>query len=250
MTRVTRAAEILTSLRYLPLRDLDDAIAWPALVLSPHPDDESLGCGGLIAEACARGRELHIAWLTDGTRSHPNSKAWPRPRLRALREQEGRDAAAILGVPLSRLIFLGLADGEAPHQGPSFEAAASVITKLARNRHVRTILTTWEHDPHPDHVAANHLASAAAVSIGANLFSFPVWGWTLPDDRDLEAPAPAGFRLDITHRLAAKRTAIAAHRSQTSPLITDDPNAHYLEPSFLTRFYAPYEVFITAYQRN
>lgn len=243
---MTCAAEILTSLRHLPVRDLDGAIAWPALVLSPHPDDESLGCGGLIAEACARGRELHIAWLTDGARSHPNSKAWPRPRLRELREQEGRDAALILGVPPSRLTFLGFPDGEAPHQGPSFDAAASVITTLAQNRHVHTILTTWEHDPHPDHVAANRLATIAAASIGANLFSFPVWGWTLPDDQYLEAPAPAGFRLDITHRLAAKRTAIAAHRSQTSPLITDDPNAHHLEPTFLTRFYAPFEVFIAS----
>jgi LmbE family N-acetylglucosaminyl deacetylase len=243
---MTCAFEILTALRQLPILDLDQAIAWPALVLSPHPDDESLGCGGLIAEASARQREIHITWLTDGSRSHPNSKAWPTPRLRALREQEGRDAAAALGVPASRLTFLRLPDGSAPHQGPSFAAAATSITELAKLHKIRTILTTWQYDPHPDHVSANLLASAVCARIGACLFAFPIWGWTLPEDADIPAPLPTGFRLDISQRLPAKRAAIAAHRSQTSPLITDDPDGHYLEPALLARFYTPYETFIAS----
>ena len=58
------------------------------VVVAPHPDDESLGCGGLIVQALADGRAVRVVIVSDGCGSHPNSKAYPHERLRALRESE------------------------------------------------------------------------------------------------------------------------------------------------------------------
>ena len=79
-----RAADVLARMASLPFADVATiAGSGPILVLAPHPDDESLGCGGLIAQACAAGIEVHVAILTDGSMSHPNSAAFPAQRLLA-----------------------------------------------------------------------------------------------------------------------------------------------------------------------
>lgn len=46
-------------------------------VLAPHPDDESLGCGGALAAAVESGQDVTVVALTDGSGSHPKSKEFP-----------------------------------------------------------------------------------------------------------------------------------------------------------------------------
>lgn len=214
------------------------------LILAPHPDDESLGCGGMIAEACARGRPPVVAVLTDGTMSHPNSPSYPAPRLKALRETEARAAVKSLGLGADRLHFLGLRDAAAPTEGPEFEATVARLVQLIRDHDAGSILATWEHDPHPDHVAAYRLAAEAARITGVRLIAYPVWGWTLPANRCLPSRPTIGARLDIARHLPAKRRAIAAHVSQHAGLIADDPQAFYLAPHILAIHDRPFEVFL------
>jgi LmbE family N-acetylglucosaminyl deacetylase len=163
-----RAGEPLAALQRLQVGDR----RWitggqPLLVVAPHPDYETFGCGGLIAEASACGEVVHVAVLTDGTRSHPNSPTYPAPRLKALRVREARAATATLGVPNGRLHFFGLHDGEAPHDGPAFGVVADRLVALIRATGAATVCATWRLDPHPDHVAAHQRAAAAAARSGA-----------------------------------------------------------------------------------
>jgi LmbE family N-acetylglucosaminyl deacetylase len=242
---MTRAAAVLAAWRSLPLACLDRICGGrPLLVLAPHPDDESLGCGGLIAETCARGEIVHVAILTGGTRSHPNSKTHPAPRLKALREAEARAAVGTLGLPQKRLGFLALRDGEAPHDGPEFAAAVNRLAALIAAHDIGTVCATWRHDMHDDHVAAHLIAAAAAARTGARHFSYPVWGWTLPDEHELPDIAVRGVRLDIAHHLEAKRRAIAAHASQLGEAITDDLAGAVLPERLLVNCTQPYEVFL------
>ncbi|MFW8637553.1 PIG-L deacetylase family protein [Cribrihabitans pelagius] len=81
------------------------------MVLAPHPDDESLGCGALLARAFA-GAGAHVICLTDGCASHPRSRLWPPERLAALRQQEMARAIECLGGTTGDLTWLGLADAE------------------------------------------------------------------------------------------------------------------------------------------
>ncbi|MBV9655145.1 MAG: PIG-L family deacetylase [Acetobacteraceae bacterium] len=237
-------------MRALPVASYDTITGGgPVLVVAPHPDDESLGCGGLIARGCCLGRDLAVAVVTDGTGSHPRSRAYPAPRLRALRENEARAAVAALGLRADRLQFLGIRDTVSPHpdaEPDRFASAAERIAALARAIGAGAILAPWQHDPHGDHVSAHLLAAAAAKQTGARHLSYPVWGWTLPPGHELPDAPLAGYRLDIRAELPRKRAAIAAHASQTTRLIADDPEGFVMPPAFRALFDAAHEVFLHA----
>src|ERR1700733_997679 len=68
------------------------------LVVAPHPDDESLGCGGLISLSAQAGSSVYIVFVTDGAASHRNSTAWSPARLTAHRELKASRARACLGL--------------------------------------------------------------------------------------------------------------------------------------------------------
>jgi LmbE family N-acetylglucosaminyl deacetylase len=243
---VTRAADILSSLRQLPIATLDTITnSGSVMVLAPHADDESLGCGGLIAELVAKARPPMIVILTDGTGSHPLSREYPAPRLRALREQEALKAVTILGVPADHLVFLHLRDTATPKSGPKFLSTVGTIESHMRRHEIDVLCAPWLYDPHGDHEAAQLIASAAAMRTGATLLSYPVWGWLLEDDTRLPAVPIVGWRLDIRDHLELKRRAIAAHASQYSDLIVDDPTGFRLPAELLSAFDSPYEVFLS-----
>jgi LmbE family N-acetylglucosaminyl deacetylase len=231
-------------MRSLPISDLDSIVGGDTvLIMAPHPDDESLGCGGMIAECCARGRPPFVLILTDGTGSHPASAQYSPGRLRATREAEARAAVAALGLDADRIGFLRLPDTAAPHQGAAFEAAVATIIRIAERWGCRAVASPWRHDPHGDHLAAYRMATAVVERLHLRHISYPVWGWTLPPDKDI-AEHVDGARLDISAHLEAKRRAIAAYESQLGKLITDDPQGFSLAPQFLALFDQPYEVFL------
>src|ERR1700722_15819002 len=121
---MTPAREVISAIAKLPLGDLDRIAPFgTALITAPHPDDESLGCGGFIAESCARGRPPVVVVMTDGTASHPSSPTYPAPRLRALRERETSAALSILGLSSESLHFMRLRDSAMPRAGGPFDLA-------------------------------------------------------------------------------------------------------------------------------
>ena len=241
-----RAHQVHERFRMLPL-SADDAVlhAGRAMILAPHADDETLGCGGLIAELCERQRPPAVLVVTDGTGSHPGSRSWPAPRLRDLREAETLQAAASLGLPAADVGFLRLRDTAAPQDGPAFEAACAVISTEVRQRGCDTLLAPWLLDPHCDHEAVQKMARRVARGLRIRLLSYPVWGWLIDAGAELDVTPPIrGFRLDVTRHLARKRHAIRLHASQYSDLITDDPDGFRLPPALLSVFEQPCETFL------
>jgi LmbE family N-acetylglucosaminyl deacetylase len=242
---MSRAVDMLTSLRALPIADVETITNHGnVMILAPHADDESLGCGGLIAELVRRGRPPTIVIVTDGTGSHPLSRTFPAARLCALREREALKAVTILGVPASHLTFLRLRDTATPRSGPEFTSTVSILESLAGKYGCDVLCAPWIYDPHCDHEAAQLIAREAAMRIGAALLSYPVWGWLLPDDTPLPDVSVEGWRLDIRKHLELKRQAIASHASQYSDLIADDPNGFRLPTELLSILDSPYEVFL------
>lgn len=243
---MTTAADCHRAWRALPPGSLNDVIgSGTCLILAPHPDDESLGCGGLIAMCAAERRMPLVVVLTDGAGSHPNSSAFPAERLRAVRVAEVRAAVRCLGLPPDRLVLLNQPDTAAPQDGPGFTAVVTrLIGMLLREAACTAILAPWRHDPHCDHVAASRMAAAVAESVGIKHVAYPVWGWTLPARTAVPAAPAHGFRLDIGKFQAAKRAAVQAHQSQYGGLITDDPEGFRLPSALLAAFEGPFETFI------
>jgi LmbE family N-acetylglucosaminyl deacetylase len=239
-----RAADAQLAWAQLPFGDTETVFgSGRTLVLAPHPDDESLGCGGMIAELCRRGRPPGVVVLTDGTGSHAGSAATRRRALRRLREQEATEALCCLGLaPPCAPVFLRLRDTAAPHRGSLFEAAVARLCALAAD--CDTICAPWCHDPHCDHLAAHLMAASVVAQTGCRHVSYPVWGWTLSADTQLPDQPTGGWRLDISAVLIEKQYAIAAHRSQHGGVIDDDPNGFVLPAALLAVFARPYEVFL------
>lgn len=208
------------------------------LIVSPHPDDETFGCGMALAAAAAAGREIVLLLLTDGEGSHRGSIGYDREARIALRRAE-LDAALLALAPnrAIRVIRAGLADGRTRDRD-----AAETIDTLLQHRSIagaRTIWSTWARDPHCDHRTAGIIALMLAERIDASLWSFAVWG------RFGERPVPADLRRfhDNTHA-AAKRAAIAAHASQTTAMIDDDPAGFVMPPALVEHFATHPEIFV------
>jgi LmbE family N-acetylglucosaminyl deacetylase len=238
------AGELLEAAHSFPFHPLREKLEdRPFIVVAPHPDDESLACGGLIADACRQGLRGKVVIVSDGVGSHPNSKFYPPDRLRSLREGEARRAAAELGLRPEEILFLCLPDRFVPCEGEEAERAIGVIVHCVREIGARSLFVSWRHDPHCDHEASYRIAREVQRRVGElRLFEYVVWGPTLPPSTEVDTIG--GFRICIDHEaLEKKRRAIAAHRSQTSDLIDDDPAGFRFAQSELGRFDLPYEFF-------
>lgn len=240
-----RAEAALAAMAALPVVSFRAAFGdAPALILAPHPDDESLGCGGLIAEACRQACPPIVVVLTDGTMSHPRSRRFPHSQLGLLREREALAATAHLGLPPERVIFLRYPDTAAPSEGPSLQQAALRLADIVTAHGCGTVIASWEHDPHCDHEAAARIARTACQMTGARQLAYPIWGYTLPPEHPIEQDRVSGFRLNVAHQHERKLAAIMAHRSQYAGLIDDDPDGFQLDTTFIERFLTSTETFI------
>ncbi len=218
------------------------------LVVAPHPDDESLGCGGVIALLRQRGQAVSVLFVSDGSMSHPNSKRYPPEARRDLREREATEALEILGVFLGDIHFLRLPDTwvPVPTSEDFGEAVALVHKQLARLR-PQTVLVPWRRDPHGDHRATWHLLRAAVnqSKLSVRWLEYPIWVWesTQPDDLPTAADG-SWLRVNVSDALPLKKRAIAAHLSQTTQLIDDDPEGFTLDSEMIGHFTQPYEYFL------
>jgi LmbE family N-acetylglucosaminyl deacetylase len=237
--------EVLAAAHSLPFRPVRCALEdRPFVVVAPHPDDESLACGGLIADACRQGLSGKVVIVSDGAGSHPNSRAYPPDRLTALREGEARQARAELGLNPEDMLFLRLPDRFVPCEGKDAERAIGVIADCVRQTGAGSLFVSWRHDPHCDHEASYRIAREVQRRVGKlRLLEYVVWGHTLPPSTDVD-PIRSGFRISIDHEaMEKKRRAIAAHRSQTTRLIDDDPGGFLFSQIDLANFDRPYEFF-------
>jgi len=211
------------------------------LVVAPHPDDESLGCGGLLAWAAANGRRARVMVLTDGEHSHPGSTTFPPSRLAGIRRNEAIDAGARLGLAAGDFTFLHLPDGSLDALAPTqADRVLQILHEWIDRLAPVAVCVTASSDMHGDHRAAHALAHAAARGTGCTLWSYPVWSWLAP----VAAALPPGRRIDIARYRNAKRAAVHAHASQLGQLIDDAPDPFELPAELLDCTDRNYEVLL------
>lgn len=242
------AAAFLAAAEELPLLPPTElASLAPLTVLAPHPDDESLACGGLLAQLAEAGLPVRVVAVSDGAASHLGSRQYPPPWLKELRAAELQAAVGALGLPEVGLRRLDLPDGQVPRAGTSgFGAALNRLQAACADLAPRTLATSWRHDPHTDHMATYELAAAfqALLRPPPRLLEYVVWGWHLPPDTPVHAEPPRGFRLDSGPAMARKRRAVEAHSSQLGWVVTDDPDGFALEPGMVDRLVRRPELFL------
>jgi LmbE family N-acetylglucosaminyl deacetylase len=218
-----------------------------ALIIAPHPDDESLGCGGLVALLSQRGCELAVIFVTDGGSSHTLSRAWPRERLVARRRAEANAALLELGLADAQRLFLNLPDAGMPSPGSQqWHRAVARVSSAVQKLRPELVVAPWRRDPHCDHRAAWQMAHEALrpTSPRPLMLEYAIWldEFGAPGDSPQPSEVEA-IAIDITQTLAAKKRAIAMHRTQTTALIDDDPSGFRLSAATIERLTGPIECY-------
>ncbi|KDO00443.1 MULTISPECIES: PIG-L deacetylase family protein [Pseudomonas] len=210
------------------------------VVVAPHPDDEVLGCGGVLAGMRGREQDLLLISVSDGEASHPDSRHWTSERLRQQRPRESADALRRLGLDLTRLSWLrlGLADGAvANHERWLAERLVQLLRASDR------VLTTWRLDGHCDHEAVGRACARACETVGARLIEVPIWAWHWARPSDPRLPWQRAHKLFLDRAvLALKQQAVAAHTSQ---LQADEQTPPVLDREALARLLQPFELVFT-----
>ena len=217
------------------------------LCVAPHPDDEALGCGGTLALLARGGARVGIAWVSDGGLSHPNSRSYPRPRLAALRETEALLSARELGA--RHTFFQRLPDGElAWPDEADFSIGVEGARQILAQFQPQTLLLPWRRDPHRDHRASWLMWATAAQHLQLRRLEYLVWAFERAAPGEWpRADEARAFRVDIGAVAERKSAAIAAHQSQVSDLIGDDPMAFRLSPEVLAHFAGPFESWLAPF---
>jgi LmbE family N-acetylglucosaminyl deacetylase len=209
------------------------------VVVAPHPDDEVIACGGLLAAMADRPQDLVLVSVTDGEGSHPGSQDWPPDRLRQVREQESASALIELGLVPATLEWHRL---QAPDSNVGDDEAMLAARLRALLRPQDLVFTTWRFDGHCDHEAVARACLAAAAEAGAQVREIPVWAWHWAAPEDDRLPWDRARRLPLEpHWLDRKRAALLSHHSQLQP----DPTtgaAPVLSEEALQRWLQPFEV--------
>jgi LmbE family N-acetylglucosaminyl deacetylase len=218
-----------------------------ALIVAPHPDDETLGCGGLVATLSRLGAAFRFIFVTDGAASHPGSRLWPRWRLAAQRRREAHEALRRLGADNAPRVFLGLPDAAMPAaRSPRWKEAVTQIRDIVREFQPDLAVLPWRRDPHCDHRDSWKMAHAALRWSAARpvILEYAIWLDELGAPEDYPRAAEAEpVALDITPVVAAKRAAVAAHITQTTALIDDDPDGFRLNGATIMRLTSRTETF-------
>jgi len=209
------------------------------LVLAPHPDDETLGCGQAIAAACAIGRRVGIALVTGGENSHPGSLTHPRPAMRELRRREFCRAIQALGNGTIESVELGFPDGKLECRDGV--GIADQLRTFADDLRPSVIWASWSGDPHCDHIATAVAAEILGSRLGIPIWSYAVWG------RFADRCVPSLSRLrrfDRPEWRRKKAEAMQAYRSQMGEVVHDDPDGFSLTPETAAHFRDAPEILI------
>jgi LmbE family N-acetylglucosaminyl deacetylase len=210
-----------------------DELRADAVVVSPHPDDETLGCGGTIVKKRAAGARVIIVFLSDGAASHAH--LIPAAELAELRTCEALAAARVLGVAESDVRFLGHPDGRLTE---NVADAAEGLRGVLEELRPRQVFLPYRGEMPPDHFAGWQAGMRGAASLNghARLLEYPVWFWQhlpwarmhryAPPSAAARARAAVAANLRLLQRfrtaqfigdvLDRKRAALACHATQTT----------------------------------
>lgn len=167
------------------------------LVLSPHPDDDIIGCGGTIYRYHLKGAEITSVYMTDGRKG--DSK-YNEENLVSIRKEEAKRASAIIGI--DNLIFLDNKDSELASNSKTIKELSQIIKDIRPE----AVFLPFLMDNHPDHMATNDIFVGAmkVTDVKAACYGYEIW--TL-----LSSP---NCVIDITEQIEVKRKAMKQFQIQ------------------------------------
>lgn len=211
-----------------------------AMVFSPHQDDETFGCGGIIALKREQGIPVTVTFLTDG---QGNGGLLPRSpeQIIELRKQEALTALQCLGVDKADIHFLEKPDGKLQNlQEQERKYTIEQLVELLKLHQPQEVYVPHSKDCHQDHEATYNLVkeAIAQAKMQVDILQYPIWlMWRAPLFLMLKlSDISFAYRLSITGVQSKKFQAINSYNSQIESL----------PPGFVKRFLGANEVFFKA----
>lgn len=201
----------------------------PTLVLAPHPDDEILGAGGLIAKLRGAGVPVTIVAITDGEKAYVDS-----PNLGDIRVAEQTEALRRVGVPEHMIHRLHLPDREISNYEDNL--AELLLPFVTADTH---LVAPWQRDFHPDHEAAGRAALRVTHLNNLPVTYYLFWTWHRGAPGMLEGLEMTKLPLSQAER-KQKLHALQAYVSQ----LEHADGQPILSPELLAPAQRPFEVYI------
>ncbi len=221
----------------------------PAVVFAPHQDDETLGCGGVIALKRKQGVSVKVVFLTDGRECYVGAPA-PLPisieECIQIRQEEALNALKTLGVAASDVIFLNHHDSTlGSFEGEQRQAIVEELRELLMELHPQEVYVPYFNDMHSDHIETHRLVKAAVQSIDQSIELWQYLVWSLWEYSHLNEVVEGKFAnlysVAIDSVREQKNEALRAYRSQYVPIVEN----FSVLPKTLFRFFdTPYELFV------
>lgn len=216
-------------------------------IFAPHPDDEILGCGGLMQALVAQGNQVVIVSVTQGEKSHPNSPLFSEQKLAKIRALESQLALETLDTSLDlpnvSSIALDLPDGEI------FQRQDEFYAKLANIIAPDDILvTTFIHDGHPDHEGTGQVVQRYVDehkdTMNLTCYQVLIWAWHWAKPADSRIPWHNALRLNLSELQTQRKT--YAMRCFSSQIYADPTTgeAPILSSTTISRLSQPFEVYL------
>jgi len=243
----------------------DEELGKSGMVFSPHFDDETLGCGGVIIRKINSGAAVSVVFMTDGSRSH--SQWLPEDELSQIRRNEGVTAVGELGVKKENVFILGFPESKLMEYS---DRVYKKVTELLVLHKPEQVFLPYTGEPlmwSSDHVLTTRIVMDAIRnrSWKITVYEYPIWAWfhypwIRPQQGSLRQVlknsieyrfgerllSEFNVKVDVDNVLDRKRSALECHRTQMDELIPDvgwptlQGVAH---GDFLKLFFQKYEYF-------
>ncbi|MEM3697179.1 MAG: PIG-L family deacetylase [Candidatus Bathyarchaeia archaeon] len=226
------------------------------IVFAPHPDDETLGCGGTIVKKIREGYEVFVVYMTDGryalTEVGENKILDPLD-MKEQRRKDALKAAEILGLKEKNLCFLDIEDKTLKRHK---QYAQKIVFEIMKNIKPSEIFFPQEKEYNLDHQMTHVIVEVVCERLKVNPIKYQysiAWMFPFYLLNHLTNEGIFDFimcrylkcnmvRVDISKFLPVKEMAIKAYRSQRL-LLSNKQKQPALKASFISRFLRNYEKF-------
>jgi LmbE family N-acetylglucosaminyl deacetylase len=209
-----------------------------SIIFSPHQDDETLGCGGVIIKKSQNGAKLKVVYMADGSHSHT---LLAPEKLKNIRIQEAIGACAVLGVDKNDIMFMDFEDGLLRKK---IDEAVEKVSRILLDIQPEEVFIPYSRDGHTDHYSTNRIVISALKKTGqkVTVYEYPIWFWNhwpnvgvqIRRKKDflnhLKIGVKSGltvfrkfnYAVRISEVLEIKKRALEQHKSQMTKLVNDE----------------------------
>lgn len=144
------------------------------IIIAPHPDDEIIGCAGLMQRALKEGKQVDVVILSGGEKSHSGCCHIDEKTLVEARRNLSRQAAQVVGLPLEQLHFLNYPDGGITYNHAETNRLKKLITEIKPT----ALFIPHKGEGWSDHVEAGRIIKKLTGDCtDIQLYEYCVWFW-------------------------------------------------------------------------